>query len=349
MRTISRRAAGLGAVAAMAVSLGAAQVARADEAALYAAAKKEGEVNWYTGLIQNQVVRPVVAGFEKKYPGVKVNVSGGRQTDLIVKILAEGKAGRLQADLTEGTAIIEPLEAAGLIEPYKPEWAKNVPAQYKDPDGKWTALVLYFLVPAINTEMVKPADEPKTLDDLLDPRWTGKMAWTAEMTIGGPPGFIAVVLKELGEEKGMAYLRALSKQQIKTVPSNPRVVLDQVIAGQYPIALITYNHHSVISAGKGAPVKWLKVEPAVGAMAMSVLLKGGPHPNAAKLLINYLLSPEGAEVIKEANYIPSNPEVQAKEPTLKPEIGKFKVIAPTPDEIEKNLAKWIGIYKDLFQ
>lgn len=321
---------------------------RADDKALYEAAKKEGQVNWYTGLIQNQVVRPVVAGFEKKYPGIKINVTGGRQTELNLKILTEGKAGRLQADLTEGSTVVETLKPAGLIQPYKPAGWDELPAQYKDPDGYWTAIVLYFLVPAINTEMVKAGEEPKTLDDLLDPRWKGKMAWTAEMTVGGPPGFIAAVLKEKGEEDGKAYLKKLAEQQIKTVPSNPRVVLDQVIAGQYPLALITYNHHSVISAAKGAPVKWLKVEPAVGAMAMSVLLKG-PNPNAAKLLINYLLSPEGAEVIQKANYIPSNPKVEAVDPTLKPEVGKFRVVAPSPDEIEKNVGKWIAIYKELFQ
>jgi iron(III) transport system substrate-binding protein len=323
-------------------------LARADDKALYEAAKKEGEVNWYTGLIQNQVVRPIVAGFEKKYPGVKVNVTGGRQTELNLKILTEAKAGKLQADLTEGTTAVETLKPAGVIVPYKPEGWDKLPAQYKDPNGYWTAIVLYFLVPAINTEMVKPADEPKTLEDLLDPKWKGKMAWTAEMTIGGPPGFIAAVLKEKGEEKGKEYLKKLAAQQIKTVPSNPRVVLDQVIAGQYPLALITYNHHSVISANKGAPVKWLKIEPAVGGMAMSVLLKG-PHPNAAKLLINYLLSPEGAQVIRKANYIPSNPNVPAIDPTLKPEVGKFKVVTPSPEEIEKNVDKWIAIYKELFQ
>jgi iron(III) transport system substrate-binding protein len=326
----------------------AASTVRADDKALYEAAKKEGQVNWYTGLIQNQVVRPIVTRFEKKYPGIRVNVTGGRQTELDLKIVTEAKAGKLQADLTEGSAGFPNLKAAGVIEPYKPEGWDKVPTHLKDPEGYWTAFVLYFLVPAVNTEMVKPADEPKTLEDLLDPKWKGKMAWTAEMTMGGPPGFIAAVLKEMGEEKGMAYLKKLGAQQIKTVPSNPRVVLDQVIAGQYPLALVTYNHHSVISAGKGAPVKWLKVEPAVGALAMTMLLKG-PNPNAAKLLINFLMSTEGAEVMRDANYIPANENVEAKDPTLKPGVGKFKVITPTPEEIEANVGKWIGIYKELFQ
>lgn len=182
--------------------------AQADEAALYAAAKKEGEVNWYTGLIQNQVVRPIVAGFTKKYPGVKINITGGRQTELNLKIVTEAKAGKLQADLTEGSTVVDVFKPLGIIQPYKGDWAKSLPPQYQDPDGYWRAIVLYFLVPAINTEMVKPADAPKTLQDLLDPKWKGKMAWTAEMTIGGPPGFIAAVLKEMGEEKGRPTSRS---------------------------------------------------------------------------------------------------------------------------------------------
>lgn len=323
--------------------------ARADDAALYAAAKKEGPVNWYTGFVQNQLVRPIVAGFEAKYPGVKVNATAGRDTDIMVKILSEAKAGALQADMVEGPSVVRPLKQAGLIEPYFPDNGAKLPADYKDPDGQWTAVVLHFLTPAVNTDLVPAAEEPKSLDDLLDPKWKGKMAWSAEMTVGGPPGFIGAVLHELGEEKGMDYLHKLAAQKIATIPSNPRVVLDQVIAGQYSIGLVTYNHHSAISAAKGAPVKWLPINPVVGAMAREVLLKGGPHPNGAKLLIDYLLSPDGQKVIQQAGYIPSNPDVDATQPSLKPQVGGFKVYTPTPADEEQNMDKWIGIYKQLFQ
>lgn len=232
---------------------------------------------------------------------------------------------------------------------YIPEAAAKLAPNHKDAKGDWNAVLVHYLVPAVNTELVKPADEPKSLEDLLDPKWKGKIAWTGEMTIAGPPGFIGSVLNAYGEEKGMAYLEKLGAQKIATVPSNSRVVLDQVIAGQYAIGLVTYNHHSAISIAKGAPVKWLPVNPAIGAMAREVLLKGGPHPNGAKLLINYLLSPEGQKVIQEAGYIPSNPAVDAKEPSLKPEISGFKVFSPTPADEDRDIDRWIAIYKKLFQ
>lgn len=319
------------------------------EKELYEAAKKEGPINWYTGFVQNQLVRPVVANFEAKYPGLRINVTGGRDSDIMVKILSEAKAGNLQADLVEGPSVVNPLKEAGLIQNYIPENAAKVSDSHKDANGEWTGVLLHYLVPAVNTELVKPGEEPKSLEDLLDPKWKGKIAWSGEMTVGGPPGFIGAVLNTLGEEKGMAYLEKLSAQGIATIPSNPRAVLDQVIAGQYAMGLVTYNHHSAISMAKGAPVKWLPISPAVGAMAREVLLKGGPHPNGAKLLINYLLSPEGQAVIKEAGYIPSNPAVDAKEPSLKPEVSGFKVFTPTPADEQRDMAKWIGIYKKLFQ
>lgn len=339
----------MGVVAAAAAGRVNGAAAQGADAALIEAAKKEGEINWYTGLIQNQIVRPVVTAFEAKYPGIKIRVSGGLQNDLLLKILAEGRAGSMQADITEGNSIVAPLQKAGLLKAYKSPHAEKLPPEYKDPNGLWAAILLYFLVPAVNTEMVKAGEEPKALPDLLDPKWKGRIAWTGEMQPGGPPGFIGTVLATLGEKDGMEFLRKLAQQQIRTVPSNPRVVLDQVIAGQYPLALVTYNHHSVISGAKGAPVKWLPVNPAVGIVSTLVLLEKSPHPNAARLFYDYLLSPEGSEVIKAAEYIPANPAVQAKTPTLKPDAGGYKVVTLTPDMVEKNLDRWVKIYEELFK
>lgn len=322
-------------------------VAQSD-AELYAAARKEGAINWYTGLLQNQITRPLIAGFEAKYPGLRVEVTGGRDTDLLVKLMTEAKAGRLRADLIDGPSMAGEIIKAGLAAPYAPANAVNVPAQYKDPNGLWTAPTLFFIVAAINTNLVKPGQEPKTLDDLLNPKWKGKIAWSGEMSTAGPVGFIGAVLHTLGEEQGNAYLRKLAAQQIATLPSNPRVVMDQVISGEYAIGLGTYNHHAAGSKAKGAPVRWLTLEPMVATMARSMLLKGAPHPNGAKLLINYLLSPAGQQVFRDAGYIPSVSNVSPKDATLKLDLNRYKVFAPTPAEELKDMNKWVGLYKGLF-
>src|SRR5262249_7126055 len=138
-------------------------------------------------------------------------------------------------------------------------------------------------------------------------------------------------------------------QKITNVPASQRVVLDQVISGQYAIGLMTFNHHSVISAGQGAPVQWLKIEPLVGTLSYVGLLKNTPHPNAARLLLEFLLGEDGQTVLREANYIPSHPKVAAKTASLKPEAGGFRVTSITPELAEKNLAEWTRIYNELFK
>jgi len=227
--------------------------ARAADAALVAAAKNEGEVVWYTTQIISQLVRPVSAAFEKKY-GIKVRSTRANSTELSVKIINESRAGKPQSDVFDGTSTVVPLKKEGYVLRWLPDPAEAYPAQYKDPEGYWVANNLFFLTPGFNTSLVAKGAEPRSYQALLAPKWRGKMAWSTTPSNSGGPGFIGTVLTEMGNEKGMAYLRALSQQQIANVGSAAREVLDQVIAGEYALGLQIFNHHAVISAKKGAPV-----------------------------------------------------------------------------------------------
>lgn len=317
--------------------------------AVLAAAQKEGAVTWYSGLIVNQVVRPLVAGFEQKYPGIKVQAGRLPSGEAALKIINEARAGRPQADVFDGTAVTHRLAAAGVIERYKPEAARGFPDGSRDPNGDWTALNTYVMTPAINTEMVSAADAPKTLQDLLDPKWRGRIAWTDDPTTTGAPGFIGNVLTSMGQQAGMAYLKQLAQQRIVNVPASQRVVLDQVIGGQYPLALMTFNYHSVISADDGAPVRWLSIEPAVEVPNPVGLIRNAPHPNAAKLLIEYVLSEEGQRVLRDANYLPANPAVPPRDPRLTPAGGHFSATLFTPETTGAKLEEWTAIYNELFK
>jgi ABC-type Fe3+ transport system substrate-binding protein len=316
--------------------------------ALIDAARKEGSVVWYSGLIVNQVVRPIVDGFEKKYPGIKVQASRLTSSEAALKIINESRAGKPQADVFDGSSIVHRLTAAGVVENYRPEAAANFPASSKDPNGVWTALNTYVLTAAANTDTVAEKDLPKTLDDLLNPRWRGKIAWTNDPTTAGPPGFIGAVLTHMGQEPGMAYLRKLAAQKIVNVPAAQRVVLDQVISGQYAIGLMTFNYHSVISAKDGAPVRWLPISPAVQLPNPGGLVKNAPHPNAGKLLLEYILSPEGQRVFRDADYIPANPDTPPKDPALLPGKG-FTAVVILPQDTADKLDGWVAIYNELFK
>ena len=323
--------------------------ARAADQALIDAARKEGQVVWYSGLIVNQIVRPLVEGFEKTYPGIKVQAGRLTSSEAALKIMNEARAGKPQADIFDGTALVFRLTTAGVVEPYRPASAAGFPEGRIAGDGTWTALNLYVMTAAINTDTITDKDAPKTLADLLDPKWRGKIAWTNDPTTAGPPGFIGGVLTSMGQDKGMEYLRKLAGQKIVNVPAAQRVVLDQVIAGQYSIGLMTFNYHSVISAADGAPVRWVAMEPAIELPNPGGLVKNAPHPNAGKLLLDYICSPEGQAVFREANYIPANPAVLPKDPKLTPAGGGFARVLITPETTALKLEGWTAIYNELFK
>src|SRR3954463_6606558 len=309
----------------------------AADAALIEAAKKEGEVVWYSTQIISQLVRPVSAAFEKKYPGIKVRATRANASEVAVKIFNESRAGRVQSDVFDGTTTVVPLKKEGYVLQWQPDSAKEYPADLKDPEGYWVANNLFIITPAFNTGMVPRGTEPKTYQDLLNPKWRGKMAWNGFPTSSGMGGFVGTVLTEMGEDKGKAYLRELAKQGIAPLRGSAREVLDQVIAGEYPIALQIFNHHAVISAKKGAPVDWIKMNPATGTLSVISIHKSAPHPNAAKLLVDFIISREGQEVFRQADYITSHPDIPALEPTLKPKEGHFRVRFFTPEQTEENM------------
>ena len=300
---------------ALAVSALATTHSRAADAALVEAARKEGKAVWYTTQIIDQFARPAAEAFEKKY-GVKVDYVRADSSDVALRLLNEGKAGRVQADVFDGTSAVARLKRENMVLKWTPESAVRIPRQYVDPAGYWIATNLYVLTPGYNTDLVPPATAPKTHADLLDPKWKGKMVWNSAGATSAAPGFIGVVLAEMGEEKGLAYLRELSKQNITGIQVAARQVFDQVIAGEYSIALNIFNNHAVISAAKGAPSAWIAMNPAMAIPSVISVTKDAPRPNAGKLLVEFLASPEGQMLYRDADYMPLDPDVPPRDPTL---------------------------------
>ncbi len=291
----------------------------AADAALVAAAKKEGQVVWYTTLIVNQAVRPLAKAFEAKYPGIEVQYSRADSGPTALKVLNEARAGKLQADVFDGNGTVPPLVRAGLVAAWLPPTAASYPTELKDPNGHWISTNLYFLTPGINTRLVPRDDAPRTLQDLLNPKWRGRIAWSNNPT-AGVGTFVGTVLRRLDEDSGLAYLRLLAKQQVV-----------------------------VVSAAKGAPVDWLKLEPIAAPIQVASLLKDAPHPNAGKLLIEFLTSDEGQRIFASVDYIPAMPGVAAKVPSLKPDAGGFTADVLPPEVLAQNTDRWMTIFKELFQ
>ena len=314
---------------------------------LIAKAKQEGEVVYYTDLIVDQIVRPLAAAFEAKY-GIKVSYARADSQVNILKMLNERKAGRVMSDIFGLNTGLEVLIAAGAARQFVTANGEELPARYRDPDHYWVSSHLFVITPALNTDLVPPAQRPHSYDDLLAPYWKDKMVWKPN-DLTGAPGFIGNVLISMGEERGMDYLRKLSLQNIKSVNASARAVLDQVIAGEYSLSLQILNHHAAISARKGAPVDWVRLNPVTVSPGLVGMTNGGPHPNAGLLFVEFMTSKEGQRIFQQADYLPARPDVPPLVPDLIPETGGFTGTVITPAITAKGYDHWNEVYKDLFQ
>jgi len=110
-----------------------------------------------------------------------------------------------------------------------------------------------------------------------------------------------------------------------------------------------FNHHTVISAQRGAPTDWLALEPMPVALDAVAILKEAPHPNAARLLVEFLTSEDGQRVLQKADYLPAMPNVPAMKPDLRPEDGKFKATFLRPELIHDRIPDWMRIVSELFR
>ena len=334
------------AIAICAAGLSAASSARAADASLVAAAKAEGRLSWYTTQIIDQLSKPIGEAFERAY-GIKVEYTRSDANEGARRIMTESAAGRMQADVFDGVAS-PVLVKQNLVMAYTPDSARRLPPKYVDKDGHWLATNLYVYTLGVNTDLVPPGSEPKTFADLLAPKWKGRMAWSGRASTSSAAGFVGAVLAAMGDDKGRDYLRALAKQDIAPVTVSARQLLDQVIAGEYPVAIEILDNHASISKSKGAPVAWAPLENNLVALSVMSATREAPHPNAAKLFLDFVMSPEGQALYRDHDYIPVDPAVTPRDPGLRPDGVHLKGYDPDPAKLEELVPKWFGIYREIF-
>ena len=311
-------------------------------------AKKEGKISWYTTLIVDQVVRPVKEAFEKEYPFLQVEFFRGNAERLVQKMFAEYQAKRYDVDIIDGTVSPTMVHRANLLQRFYSPVLADYPAELKDAQGYWGSTNLYFFATGYNTRMVKPNEVPKTYEDLLNPRWKGQMIWSTSRGSGAPI-MIGTILNTMGPEAGKAYLQKLKAQNIAKSTASNRQILDLTIAGEYPLSLHIFNHHAYISKSAGAPVDWQPHEPVTATIQTIALAKNTPHPHAAMLLLDFVMSEKGQKVFQQANYLPSHPKVPAKQPDLKPGGGRFKrAYYINPDVQYDKGNEWVEYFNNVF-
>ncbi len=311
-------------------------------------AKKEGKISWYTTLIVDQVVRPVKEAFEKEYPFLQVEFFRGNAERLVQKMFAEYQAKRYDVDIIDGTVSPTMVRRANLLQRFYSPVLADYTGELKDSQGYWGSTNLYFFATGYNTRMVKPNEVPKTYEDLLNPRWKGQMMWSTSRGSGAPI-MIGTILNTMGPEAGKAYLQKLKAQNIAKSTASTRQILDLTIAGEYPLSLHIFNHHAYISKSAGAPVDWQPHEPVTATIQTIALAKNTPHPHAAMLLLDFVMSEKGQKVFQQANYLPAHPKVPAKQADLKPGGGRFKRAYYIDPDVQYDKGnEWVDYFNNVF-
>lgn len=315
---------------------------------LEAGARAEGKLMFYTTLIVRQAVRPLQSAFEKKYPFVKLEYIRMGSSKVVQRLLAEHRARQTQADVVVASAA-PVMKQAKIAQVFTSPELAPYPKDTLDPDRMWAPIRFSFNGIGYNTRMVSAADAPKTWEDLLDPKWKDKLVW-ADSTETGAPLFIAILRKVWGEKKAMDYLGKLAKQNVRTGTGSIRSVLDQVIAGEYPVMISAALHHVAISAAQGAPVAATSPSPVLGRNGYAMMMKGAPHPHAAMLFIDFLVSRDGQTILREARYLPAHPDVDPlpEMQAVMPKATGAKAYIMSPEEHNAVRKEAQAIHRKMF-
>jgi iron(III) transport system substrate-binding protein len=297
-------------------------------------ARKEKQLLIYTSLNLKDSV-PIKAAFEKKY-GVKLELWRSSSEKVLQRALTEARAGRFAVDAFElNGPEMEALRREGLLEEFASPQFANLPPAALPKHRQWVADRFNFFTIAYNTNLVKPGEVPNSYEDLLNPRWAGRIGIEA-----GDSDWFASMVKSMGEQKGLDFFRKLAqmKPQVRT---GHTLMGELVASGEVPLAATIYNHNAERLVVKGAPIKWKALTPTFGRPNAVAVAKHAQRPHAALLFADYMLSLEGQNLIKERNRVPASSKVDTK-------LNKFPYEMIDPAVILDEAEKWEKVWSELF-
>lgn len=307
------------------------------EQVLYAGAKAEGKLMWYTSLAGGSY-KALITAFEAKYPGVRVDVYRAGGSDLFVRITEEYKAGRNLVDTietTEGNLMF--MRDSRLLQPYNSPMLKAYPDDAKEAAGKglyyWALARESYIGFTYNKNLLPAAAVPKNFDGLLHPDLKGKMG----MPLGGASGSRAIgaMIKTKGEE----FVKKLKEQQIKLYSLDAPALVNVIASGEVAASPAVFQSHTWLAASKGAPVEWLPMDLVPNNVGSAAIALKPPHPHGAVLMADFLLSPEGQKVLEKFQYGSATKEQPFKR--WRPEHGL------TTEKYEKDVEYWEKLLKQI--
>src|SRR5512132_2426457 len=277
-------------------------------------------------------------GFKRLYP--KIDAVFYRSTDaaLMERILTEGRAGQNLWDVAMTTSFYgHNLKKRGVFATYDSPERKYFRDGYKDPQATWTSIYTNYSAFGYNTRDVPKASVPKSYADLLKPEWKDQIGMDSR-----PYEWFGTLIKAMGDEKGLSFMRELAKQAQLRAGRN--LVAQLVAAEEFKGGLTGYSQTFETLKPAGAPVDWVYLNPVFANIHPTGISAKAPHPNAARLFIDFVLSKRGQEVIRSMNRSPDRIDTPPGLARLNENIQH----AFAPNEVLDAFERYAKLFDDMF-
>ena len=304
------------------------------DARLVEGAKREGRVILYTSLAPTEST-PLAGAFEKQY-GIKVELWRALSNQVVQRVITEGQAKRYSVDVIETNGPeMEMLAREKLLSEFYSPHLADLPAAAIPPHRTWFPDRMNFFVVGYNTAKVQRSQIPPTYEGFADPKWKGRIGIEATDT-----EWMATLIKMWGSDKGMDYFRKLSAMK-PDVRQGHVLLASLVAAGEVPVGLSMYSSNIVALQRKGAPIDFVPVQPVVARPQGIGVAKHAPHPRAALLFADYVLSPEGQRLFESMGRVPASTRVKSA-------LDNFPFTTIDPVTVLDEAPKWEKLWNDFF-
>ena len=310
------------------------------QARLVSGSKKEGTVTWYAAMNRPNL-QEIIGVFESEYPFVKVNVLPGSGGALLNRVLTENRARSYQWDIFNTRSMtLNTMKQAGAIMRYQSPVRRLLREGFVDKEGYFSGLFATPMVFSFNTKLVVSKEAPRTFEDLTNPKWKGKMGLDSESF-----DWLAALLDYYGESKGTELAEKIGNQQLN-IRRGENLLTQLVAAGEFQVHIDSYYHEAVDKKKSGAPLDYNFPQPFIPVKSAAAIYLSAhpPHPYSAALLVDFLLSKKGQEIMFNQGRWVSHREVTTKGPY---DIGDRKTVVPSPLNWGDRYKELTDLYKKL--
>lgn len=296
-------------------------------------ARREGSLMLYTSMDEQDNAR-IVAAFEKK-TGIKVNVWRSGKNKVLQRVIAEARAGRYEADFVlNPSPEMEALHREKLLQPVRSPVQKQLIPVALPAHGEWTGMRVYVFVQSYNTQKVRRDELPRSYQDLLDPRWKGRIGIEVKQQ-----EWFYTLVQAMGEDKGLRFFRELMAHNDVSLRNGNSLLNNMVISGEVPLALNVYSYLPERARAKGAPIDYIALSPTIAYTDGIGITRRAPHPYAATLFYDFLLT-EGQKIVAEQNSLTTNRSDEAI-------LAKFDPVYIDPGHVLDSYEKWGKLYDEI--